>query len=64
MKRKKRRKEKVTLQLTNDSKEYRMTKRRIDLGCTWCPPNKGCNRRRKNGAAYKNWKKYRKTQWR
>lgn len=64
MRRIKRRKNKKTLQLTNDSKEYKMTKRKMDLGCPICRPNKGCNRKGRNGTPYRSWKTYRKTQWR
>ena len=62
MKIRKKRRNKQTLQLTNNSKEYKMAKREMTLGCPICPPNKGCNRNRDND--YKCWKRYRKTQWR
>ena len=32
------------------------------LICSMCPPNKGCNRRKKNHIE-SNWKEYRKTQY-
>lgn len=63
MGRPKKRRNKKNLQLTNNSREYKMTKRRLDLGCPLCPPNKGCNRRYKNGSGYRCWKRYRKNQW-
>lgn len=57
----KRRKNKKTVQITDNSKEYKMAKREITLGCPICPPNRGCNRNRD----YDNsWKNFRKTQWR
>ena len=62
MRRLKRRKNNKNLQLTDNSKEYKMTKRRMDLGCPICGPNRGCNRNRDND--FRNWKRYRKTQWR
>lgn len=62
MRRPKRRKHKKNLQLTTNSKEYKMVKRQLDLGCPICRPNKGCNRNRDND--FKCWKRYRKTQWR
>ena len=61
MKIRKKRRKKQTLQITNNSKEYKMTKRELTLGCNICPPNKGCNRNRDND--FKSWKRYRKTQW-
>ena len=59
----KKRRNKETLQLTNNSNEYKNAKRQLDkIGCPVCPPNRGCNRNRDND--YKSWKRYRKTQWR
>ena len=55
------RKNKNTLHLTDNSKEYKMTKRKMTLGCPHCPPNKGCNT---NYNQDRSWKVYRKTQWR
>lgn len=58
----KRRKVKKTVQLTDNSREYKMTKRKDNtLHCSICPPHRGCNR---NWNLDRNWKKYRKTQWR
>lgn len=57
----KRRKNKKTLQLTNNSKEYKKAKRELDGDkCPICPPNRGCNRNRNYND---NWKEYRKSQW-
>ena len=30
------------------------------LSCGYCPPNKGCNRKRSQG---RGWKEHRRTQW-
>ncbi len=47
---------------TDNSRVYRMYKRRYDLRCDRCPPNRGEN---SNNDWYrlKNWKKFRKTQY-
>lgn len=62
MKRRKKRRNKETLLLTNNNKEYKNAK--IDLEgssrCPICSPNSGCNRNRKKE---RNWKSFRKTQW-
>ena len=58
----KRRKNKTTLQITNNSKEYRNAKRLLEAkGCPICPHNRGCNRNRDYD---NNWKQHRQTQWR
>ncbi len=61
MKRKKR-KNKKTVQLTDNSREYKLTKRRDSRinSCPICPPHRGCNR---NWNLDRNWKNFRKTQW-
>lgn len=46
---------------TYGSKEYKVFVVKPKLRCTYCPPNKGCNRN--NIRFQRNWKKYRKTQW-
>ena len=47
---------------TTDSRVYRMLKRRYDLICDRCPPNRGENSNN-NWFRLKNWKKFRKTQY-
>jgi hypothetical protein len=42
---------------------YKSKELHNDLYCTYCPPNKGCNRRW-NRSEQRNWKQYRKYQWR
>jgi hypothetical protein len=38
-------KSKQVLDSTDNSRIYRLTKRRMDItGCPFCPPNGGCNR--------------------
>ncbi len=46
---------------TTNSTVYKKLRHEITLGCTACPPNKGCNRRRKKKS--KNWKQSRKTKF-
>lgn len=36
---------------------------RDELGCTWCRPNKGCNRKYNWYSDHTNWKILRKNQW-
>lgn len=46
---------------TNNSRVYKMTVREEVLGCSLCPPNKGCNKNRNSDN--KSWKNYRDNQW-
>jgi hypothetical protein len=46
-----------------NSRVYKMTKIIKVLKCNFCPPNKGCNGLSKYDNN-RNWKEYRKTQWR
>jgi hypothetical protein len=50
---------------TNNSRIYKLLKREKlyswEGKCFYCPPHGGCNR--KNREQIKNWKKYRKTQY-
>jgi hypothetical protein len=47
---------------TDDSRVYKMAKRQVDmLKCPICAPGRGCNRNRTN--EHKNWKYWRKEQW-
>lgn len=50
------------LRETNHSRVYKMIERSFVLGCPICGPNTGCNSNNKN-YTLKNWKKFRKTQW-
>ena len=43
------------------SSVYKKIKGNIVSVCGWCMPNKGCNKWHKKNS--KNWKSYRKTQW-
>ena len=52
---------KKVLKITQDSRVYKMTKRRTTLSCPICGPNKGCNT---NYNIDNSWKTHRKTQWR
>lgn len=45
-----------------DSRTFKRIWLRSKLDCDRCPPNKGCNRKHKK-LDNKNWKKYRKKQW-
>lgn len=47
---------------TSNSRVYKMTVREEILRCPICPPNKGCNRARKN--IDNSWKEHRDNQWR
>ena len=47
---------------TVDSRVYKMASREGVVGCPICPPHRGCNRLR--WGQIKNWKRFRKTQWR
>jgi hypothetical protein len=64
-------KRKKITQETDDSRTYKLTVRKQFNRCPYCKPNQGCNRKggrngKKNKPFWKNknWKKYRKTQWR
>lgn len=48
------------LKNTINSQVYKKTFR-INMGCPICEPNKGCNQNRDNN--YRNWKTWRKNQW-
>lgn len=55
------RKSKVVIETTTNSKEYkRLTGYQVS-GCPICAPNRGCNRMR--NSVRRSWKKYRNTQW-
>ena len=58
---------KETLNNTENSNVYkRLFWRKLsnELGlCNYCPPHKGCNRRKKRSEEDRNWKNFRKTQW-
>ena len=54
-------KKKDEMDYTGNSRVYKMFRRTFKLSCEVCPPNKGCNRRRKK--ELNNWKNYRKNQW-
>lgn len=47
---------------TIDSRTYRLIVNSIVSGCTICSPHKGCNKWY-SGNVNRNWKNYRKTQW-
>ena len=55
----KRRKSKVVIETTTNSKEYKRLTGYQESGCPICAPHKGCNTRRRK----RNWKSYRKTKW-
>lgn len=48
-------------ELTFNSYVFKKIHNFYNLGCDRCPPHRGCNRFWKS--LDKNWKKYRKTQW-
>lgn len=43
------------------NKEYKLLVVKKKLPCTYCPPNKGCNRRYRDDL--RSWKQFRKNQW-
>ena len=50
-----------TLKHTNNSRVYKSALKTLTCSCTYCKPNKGCNRSYKRPI---NWKEYRLKQWR
>lgn len=48
---------------TLNSREYKILQRDQELGCPICGPNSGCNSSSRRGLLERNWKKFRKTQW-
>lgn len=46
---------------TENSRVYRLLQRENVYGCPICAPHKGCNA--SNKYEVRNWKKFRKTQW-
>lgn len=48
---------------TYNSRVYKLLKRSKVLGCPICGPNSGCNSSSRKGDLDRNWKKFRKTQW-
>ena len=61
MKKRKKHRRAKTLKYTTDSRVYKMTKRKMEISCPICSPNRGCNRMR--NFYNRSWKHYRKTQW-
>lgn len=51
---------KKTLKNTMDSQVYNKAMK-VNLGCSLCRPNKGCNRNRDND--FRCWKRHRDKQW-
>jgi len=51
---------KKTMKNTTNSQVYKMALK-DNLGCSFCPPNKGCNVNRDNDN--RNWKRWRNTKW-
>lgn len=55
---------KQVLDTTIHNKVYRVAQKYMSgIGCTYCPPNKGCNRPYGRPWKVKSWKRYRKTQY-
>lgn len=54
---------KIKADRTVNSREYKMLQRAQVLGCPICGPNSGCNSSSRRGFLDRNWKRFRKTQW-
>lgn len=50
------------LDTTTNPKVYRYLRIPVITSCSYCSPNKGCNRRAKRNEL-RNWKQYRNTQY-
>ncbi len=56
-------KQKLKISKTSDNRVYKLLQRSKVLGCPICGPNSGCNSSSRRGVLDRNWKKFRKTQW-
>jgi len=50
------------MEITEDSREYKMAMRDILTNCPLCKPHRGCNRKH-HREDWRSWKNYRKTQY-